>query len=188
MPDYNKGKIYTIRCITDDTMIYVGSTIQPLYKRLYQHKVFCIKEKYKHLVVYKAINNDWDNWKIELHLLYPCSCKEELERKEGEIIREIGTLNMNIAGRNKNEWYNDNIDKCKQKTKDWSENNKEKKIENAKIRYVNNKQNYLERAKKNRENNSKKITCECGCNIKKYNLSIHKKTQKHLDLISKVEN
>ena len=38
MPDYTKGKIYTIRCKTDDTLIYVGSTIQPLSVRFGGHK------------------------------------------------------------------------------------------------------------------------------------------------------
>ena len=30
---YNNGKIYTIRCRDDNNLIYVGSTVQPLYKR-----------------------------------------------------------------------------------------------------------------------------------------------------------
>jgi hypothetical protein len=30
---YKNGKIYTIRCKNDDTLIYVGSTTQPLFKR-----------------------------------------------------------------------------------------------------------------------------------------------------------
>jgi hypothetical protein len=38
MPDYSKGKIYTIRCRTDDTKIYVGSTIQSLAVRFGGHK------------------------------------------------------------------------------------------------------------------------------------------------------
>ena len=38
MPDYSQGKIYTIRCRNDPALIYVGSTIQPLSKRLGEHK------------------------------------------------------------------------------------------------------------------------------------------------------
>ena len=30
MPDYKQGKIYTIRCKTDETLIYVGCTTQSL--------------------------------------------------------------------------------------------------------------------------------------------------------------
>jgi predicted GIY-YIG superfamily endonuclease len=39
MPDYSKGQIYTIRNRNDDKKIYVGSTLQPLYKRFHQHKI-----------------------------------------------------------------------------------------------------------------------------------------------------
>ena len=31
--DYQKGKIYTIRCYDDDSLIYVGSTTQSLAVR-----------------------------------------------------------------------------------------------------------------------------------------------------------
>jgi len=44
---YKNGKIYTIRCKNDDTLIYVGSTIQPLFKRWYGHKCRVNNEKYK---------------------------------------------------------------------------------------------------------------------------------------------
>ena len=35
---YKTGKIYTIRNKNHDNLIYVGSTIQPLYKRFHAHK------------------------------------------------------------------------------------------------------------------------------------------------------
>jgi Uri superfamily endonuclease len=38
---YKKGKIYAIRNITDDTIIYVGSTIHSLTQRFNQHKKDC---------------------------------------------------------------------------------------------------------------------------------------------------
>ena len=38
MPNYQNSKIYTIRCKTDDSLIYVGSTIQPLSKRMVEHR------------------------------------------------------------------------------------------------------------------------------------------------------
>ena len=38
MDKYKNGKIYTIRYKNDDSLIYVGSTCQPLYKRWSQHK------------------------------------------------------------------------------------------------------------------------------------------------------
>jgi hypothetical protein len=70
---YIRGVIYTIRNITDDTMIYVGSTINNLSKRFYTHKKDCKYGKsgislYKHI-----IENDWSNWYIELYEDYPCN-------------------------------------------------------------------------------------------------------------------
>ena len=99
MPDYQQAKIYTIRCRNDDTLIYVGSTIQPLYKRLGGHKVICKNEKNQNILLYRTVNNNWDDWFIELYEEFPCENKEQLCKKEGEVIRLIGTLNSQIAGR-----------------------------------------------------------------------------------------
>jgi hypothetical protein len=127
MPNYGNGKIYTIRCRTDDTLIYVGSTIQPLCERLAGHKRDSKGEKDKNMLLYKTINKNWDNWYIELYELYPCNCKDELCKKEGEIIRLIGTLNSRIAGRTKKEWYDENKEKHAESEKKWYEANKEYK-------------------------------------------------------------
>ena len=115
MSNYNNGKIYTIRCRTDDSLIYVGSTIQSLAKRWGTHKVDSIKEKQKNRLIYTTINNDWDNWYIELYENYSCKNKEELCKKEGEIIRLIGTLNGRIEGRTWEKWYEDNREKLNEK-------------------------------------------------------------------------
>ncbi len=131
MPDYSNGKIYTIRCRTDDNKIYVGSTIQPLAVRFGGHKRDSKRDKCKNVKLYIEVNGNWDNWYIELHEIYPCSCKEELCKREGEIIRLIGTLNMVINGRSKTEYYKqyqiENVEKIKEYKKEYS---KEYHIEN----------------------------------------------------------
>jgi hypothetical protein len=38
-----------------------------------------------------------DNWYIELHSYYPCNNKEELIKREGEVMREIATLNSIVG-------------------------------------------------------------------------------------------
>ena len=124
MPDYSKGKIYTLRCRTDDTLIYVGSTIQSLAVRWGGHKVNSRKEKNR--LIYQTINGEWDNWFIELYELYPCSCKEQLCKREGEVIRLIGTLNNNIAGRTNEEYRDENRDEIKEYNKKYRENNADK--------------------------------------------------------------
>jgi len=129
MPDYSKSKIYTIRNRNDDSKIYVGSTIQPLAVRLGEHKRKCKSEKCKNFKLYKEVNNDWSNWYIELYENYPCSCREELSKREGEIIRLIGTLNAYIAGRNKKEYYKENINKIKECRKQYRLKKKSEKLQ-----------------------------------------------------------
>lgn len=136
MPDYENGKIYTMRCKNDDTLIYVGSTIQSLAVRWGGHKREGKQERSNNRVLYTTINNDWDNWYIELYELYPCSCKQELCRREGEIIRLIGTLNNNIAGRTQKEYYEEHNNELKEYGKaygkEYYKDNAEKKKEYAK--------------------------------------------------------
>lgn len=131
MPDYSKGKIYTIRNRNDDTKIYVGSTIQPLAVRFAGHKRDSKTERCKNFKLYIEVNNDWDNWYIELYENKSCNNKEELCKREGEIIREIGTLNSRIAGRNHQEYDEErkhNPERIQQKqeiSKTYRENHKE---------------------------------------------------------------
>ena len=114
MPDYSKGKIYTIRSLNDPN-VYVGSTIQSLSVRMGGHRKAYARNKV--LGLNKDIVIDINDWKIELYELYPCLTKLELHRKEGQIIREIGTLNKSIAGRTYKEYCTDNADKIKENDK-----------------------------------------------------------------------
>jgi hypothetical protein len=131
---YKRGKIYTIRNITDDTMIYVGSTIDTLPKHLGTHKRDC--NCGKRISIYKYIeNNDWSNWYIEWHEDFPCNGKQELNRREGEVIREIGTINKQIAGRTRKEYREETVDKEKEKgtLKKYREDNADKIKEKKKM-------------------------------------------------------
>ena len=178
MPDYSKGKIYTIRCKTDDTKIYVGSTIQPLSVRFAGHK----GDSKKNYRWYKEIDN-WDNWYIELYENYPCNTREELNKREGEIIRMIGNLNKNIAGRTLKEYDDERknkperIQQKKEISKKYRERNKDSINERQANYYSNNKEKVNE-----------KFKCECGCEVYKKHLKEHQKTQKHINLISSLSN
>jgi len=198
MPDYSKGLIYTIRSRNDNIKIYVGSTTQPLYKRFYQHKKDSQTEKYINKKLYIEVNNDWDNWYIELYENYPCNNKNELCKREGEVIREIGTLNKFIAGRDIKQYRIENTDKIKEKNKLYrienankikeykkqyqiknadkiKEHQKEYRIENADKKKEHNKQYYTENADKIKENNA--VNAE---KLKQY--------QKEYRLKKKIEN
>jgi len=160
--DYNNGKIYCIRSHKTD-LIYVGSTCQPLSKRLNIHKT-----KYKTYLKtgkidtssYKIYELD-DTPYIELIVNYPCSCLDELRREEGKHIRAIDCVNRCVAGRTQKEWYEDNKEKIKEQAKEYREANKEKIKEREKI----------------------KITCSCGSTYTKINKAQHERTNKHKQYI-----
>ncbi len=108
---YKNGKIYTIRCKNDDSLIYVGSTVQPLFKRWYTHKNNLNNEKCNNFLLYKKMREtNIEDWYIELYEEFSCENKEQLNKREGQIIREIGTLNKQIAGRTSKEYIEDNKD------------------------------------------------------------------------------
>ena len=97
--DYKNGKIYCTRNnINDD--IYVGSTTQPLSKRMAKHRVDAKREIKMHSIFYSKVNElGIERFYIELLEDYPCESLKQLRKREGEFIREIGTLNHHIAGR-----------------------------------------------------------------------------------------
>jgi hypothetical protein len=112
--DYQKGKIYTIRCHSDPDLIYVGSTCQRLSDRLGGHK-----GEYKRFQNGKG--NNYTSFKIicygdsyiELYEAYPCANKQELIKREGEVIRELKCVNKIVAGRTQKEYCEDNKETIK---------------------------------------------------------------------------
>ena len=115
---YTNSKIYTIRYRNDNSLLYVGSTTQPLHKGFHEHKRRLKNSKYNSSLFYsKIIELGFDDFYIELYENYPCNSKVELNRREGEVIREIETLNSNIAGRTKEEYkkiyYEENKERLK---------------------------------------------------------------------------
>lgn len=156
MPDYSKGVIYTIRCHSDTSLIYVGSTIQPLYKRWGGHKNACFDPNSGgyNMNIYQMIRGTgWDDWYIELYEEYPCDNVQQLHKREGEVIREIGNLNKRIAGRDKKQYQEENKEKIKQ----YREENKEKLCQQMKQYYEENKEKIKQNMKQYREENKGKI-------------------------------
>lgn len=176
MPDYSKGKIYTIRCKSDPSLIYVGSTIQSLAKRFGGHKIDGKREEHKSQFHNKV--EDWNDWYIELYESFPCKSVEELRKKEGEVIREIATLNQYIAGRSKAEWEKENADKRKEYLKTYSEDNKDIIKEKKREYYEDNK-----------ERLTQSFVCVCGGKYTIAHKSKHNHTKKHQNyLLSQAGN
>jgi hypothetical protein len=196
MPDYLQGKIYTIRCKSDNSLIYVGSTTQSLSMRMAGHRKEIYNENRKHYTkkLYQIIRemDNLNEWYIELYENFPCNNKEELLRKEGEIIRQIGTLNKEIAGRTKKEYRAENKERIRERDRIYEKENKEQITARKKEYYEKVKERKKEQYEQNKEKIMKirleKILCCCGCEVTRTNIAAHQKTKKHLDKLEIVEN
>ncbi len=152
MPDYKNGKIYTIRCRDDPTLIYVGSTTQQLSQRWQEHKRHSKNPNHKsyNIQLYQNLRDKGiDNFYIELYSECPCANREQLTKHEGKLIREIGTINSRIAGRTDKQYQEDNKDKIKEYDKKRYMNIKEK----LKLHRDQNREEYQKQRKLNYERN-----------------------------------
>jgi hypothetical protein len=162
MPDYQKAKIYKLWSPegTEDE-VYIGSTCNDLRYRKSGHKCK------KNICNSKILFEKYDDVRIELVEDYPCNNRAELNKREGEYIRENNCLNKNISGRTPKEWREDNKEKLteqkreydkinKEQKREYALKNKEKKRENGKKYYENNKEKKREYQLKNKERISEK--------------------------------
>jgi len=131
---YQNGKIYTIRSHQTD-LFYIGSTIQKLYQRFSKHK-HSLNSLSKEIIKY-------DDAYIELLEFFPCNNKDELNKREGELIRlhKNKCVNIRIEKRSDHEYYEDNKEKIKERNKQYKLNNKDKYNEYARKYYLNKKKN-----------------------------------------------
>ena len=197
--DYSKGKIYKIMVSTEEEYLpYVGSTTkQYLSQRMEKHRssykrwknsgkgfvsAFTLFEKF-------GIENCY----IELIELCPCSCSDELRKKERELFDKLECCNKNKPYASKEElkeyektrikdkeqiskikkkYYEQNKDKINEKGKEYYEANKEVIIEKSKEYHEQNREQILEKWKE-------KYTCDCGSTLRKKEKTRHEKTKKH---------
>ena len=146
---------------------YYGSTSN-FIKRKYNHK-----KSYEHWVRVGRPNNkkcssfcilDNGDWKME-KIDEVIGERWEAKKKEGEYQKNNDCVNIRLENRTRKEWK-----------KQYYNNNKDIIIENSKEWYEKNKQARLEK-------NKQKITCECGSELNRAYLSIHRKTKKHINKI-----
>jgi hypothetical protein len=93
-----------------------------------------------------------------------------------EKAKEYHKLNKNKKIQYDKQYCENNKEKIAKRNKKYFENNKEKNAEKQKEYYKNNKELISEK-------NKEKITCECGCIIRKNGLLEHLKSKKHINLI-----
>jgi len=99
MPDYKKAKIYTIRSHLTDK-IYIGSTCNSLSVRMAQHRASF--KKGNKTTSFNLL--EFPDAYIELLEVFPCNTKEELNQREGQLIRSsFHAVNKLISGRTRKE-------------------------------------------------------------------------------------
>ena len=126
MPDYQQGKIYKV-LNTIDNEIYAGSTCEALSQRMARHR--STPKRNTNCLIHKHMSQlGVEHFYIELIMYFPCNRNEELVKREGEIIRSIGTLNKcgtinikeNMFEYHK-QYHHDYLDKRKEQKHIWYE-------------------------------------------------------------------
>ena len=98
MPNYGKAKIYQV-ISPNHPLPYIGSTTQTLCARMNKHR--CYKDTSCRIII------DAGDAYIELIEEFPCDNKEQLNKREGEVIRDRECVNRRVAGRTEREWKRD---------------------------------------------------------------------------------
>ena len=197
-------KIYKIYSYDDDK-IYIGSTTQPLYKRLGCHKSTYIhfqKKQTKYISSVEILKNP--THKIELIELFPCDTKEELVKREGYYIKKLDCVNKRIAGRSKKEYIEDNKESYDQWHRDYYKKNKTETLEKGAVKYkcecgtmatvghitrhvksIQHCQHFNLPYTKPKKSNRiiVKYTCGCGSTITTLKKARHERSNKHIEYI-----
>ena len=159
MPDYQKGKIYKLWSPSKN-LIYYGSTVETLASRLAKHKSHYKKhndDNTKTNYIASFLILDCEDYKMELLENYPCNNRQQLERKEGEYIKNNECVNKVIAGRTDLEYRLDNVNKLKEQCRIYKSNNANILKEKAKQYYKDNADTIKEKVSKYRSDNADKI-------------------------------
>ncbi len=161
---------------------YYGSTAD-IIKRKSEHKKNYNKwvkdgrpSKYKCSSVYILDNGDWKMEKIDEVI----GERWEARKKEGEYQKNNDCVNVRKENRTKKEWLEDNKEKIEEYHKQYRADNKQDILEKIKEYYEKNKQAVLEKCKE-------KIICECGTELTKNHIYKHRKSKKHINLLSNNE-
>jgi hypothetical protein len=124
--EYQNGKVYKITD-TNNTKCYYGSTKKPLIVRYALH--LSSYKQFKKGATNKVCSFEiFDEFGIEncdIHLVeeFPCKTKLELKQREGFHQKNNTCVNKNIAGRTKEMYYVDNIDKYREHNKKYRADN-----------------------------------------------------------------
>ena len=180
MSKYQNGKIYKIVDVGYNKC-YIGSTCESLSQRMARHRARyrCQVQTGKTDTQCLKLFDEFGatNCKIEPIEHFPCNCKEELLRREGEHIRNNDCVNKNVAGRSKKDYKNEYKEYLQLKNKEHYEKNREHYLQMSNENYWNNKEDIL-------TNKRETITCPCGSVVRKHEIRRHERSHKHKDFVA----
>lgn len=209
MTNYKDGKIYRLVSKTTGSQ-YVGSTTQPLSKRLHGHK------------------RDYDRWKggytgkgyvssfrlfeegeVEVFLLedYSCDRKEQLHARERHWVENTECVNRHVPTRTAKEWREANKEHLAELQKQYTEKNRESVKSKNKEYYHQHRDALYEKQKQRRKANADKwsdynkqyyqtnrekvlekgkerVNCGCGSELRKPDLARHLRSKKHQEWLT----
>ena len=198
MVNYQYGKIYRIVCM-ETGEVYIGSTTQPLPKRLAGHRIQC---KAQHKIGSRKLTSfpiiERGNYRIYLYEDFPCETKAQLERREGELIMSTKCVNKTTPGVDfknnpehrsavKKRYRARNRDKYLAGCKDYYARNREKLLAGCKDYHARNRDKKLADMKAYRAKHrdrlqayaADRVKCECGAELTRRNMAQHRKSVKH---------
>ena len=168
--DYSKTIIYKLlqKEDNDNANIYIGSTTD-FVRRKSDHKNSCNNEKRQDYndkkYQYIRENGGWNEWNMIEIQKYPCNDGNEARARE-EYWRSHFNAQLNMV--KSYQTYEERLEHKKR----YNDINKEKR-----------KEHY----KQNKDKINEKITCECGCIIRRINITKHKQSQNHLLLTKQIK-
>lgn len=177
--NYQNSRIYKIvNDVSDD--IYIGSTCQPLSKRMAEHRSKA--KQHPNRKIYQKFNEiGVEHFKIVLIEEYKCINKEELVAREDYYINLMKpVLNSRYAHRTELQKKECNkSDKIDEYQRLYREQNKDKIDERQRLYREQNKDKRNECNKLCYERNKEIIACECGRSYIKRNKKHHLRTKIH---------
>ena len=171
MPNYQNGKIYSIRSHSRPDLVYVGSTCRRLSERFGKHKIASNRASSKQIV-------ELGDAYIELIENYASGSKAELNRREGELIRSMDCVNKRIEGRTHAEYLQDNKERITQHraSTQWKET---RKAHDRKYRASD--RGKAKQAVYQKKCRASTQECECGAVVVRGSITRHKRSSKHAE-------
>jgi hypothetical protein len=190
--DWSNGKIYRIISNNPEiSVVYYGSTVQKLCKRMASHrghyKAWCAGKANNYSIFPYFKQYGIEQFHIELVEDFPCDNEQQLLTQENVYIRENDCCNKQSAFSTPEE--------KKQQKKQYRQANRDTILLKQKQHYQDNKEQFSIKKKQHYKDNKEQIsingkeiiTCICGCQISRGGLSSHLKTKKHISLVQNLK-